>query len=210
MCKQLWIISMKNFMTFCLMHLNCLAPSIIQLKKIHISICGSSGWKSWHQNSSYWKLNSRDANKGELLEFVKKKKNMNVRISHYLKLGGVVEAWMDGLLIGHNSCNFGRKNLLFLQIFVVCEMGFFKQNAIKDHLWASLKLDTLDALMKISLCNIEMDIWTKRRFSRCGKTWKIIGFLFLNNCQSLNLNCTLMGTFWILNSKKRNMKNCSS
>jgi hypothetical protein len=40
---------------------------------------------------------------------------------------------------------------------VIYEMNFLKQNAIKNHLWASLKLDTLDALMKVTLYNIKMD-----------------------------------------------------
>jgi hypothetical protein len=34
---------------------------------------------------------------------------------------------------------------------VIHEKGFSKQNAIKNHLQASLKLDTLNILMKVSL-----------------------------------------------------------
>jgi hypothetical protein len=40
---------------------------------------------------------------------------------------------------------------------VIYETNFSKQNATKNHLWASLKLDTLNALMKVSLYNIKMD-----------------------------------------------------
>jgi len=123
MCKQLWIISMKNFMTLCLMHPNCLVPSIIQLKKIHISICGSSGWKSWHQNSSYWKLNSRDANKGELLEFVKKKK-------HECENKSLFEAWrccgsMNGWFVNWSQLmQLWKKVLVILRNIFICENGF--------------------------------------------------------------------------------------
>jgi len=37
----------------------------------------------------------------------------------------VVEAWMNGLLIGHTSCNFGKKNLLFHKYCYLWE-GFFQ------------------------------------------------------------------------------------
>jgi hypothetical protein len=51
-----------------------------------------------------------------------------------------------------------RQNVLAIPTsLVIYEMDFSKQNAIKNHLWASLKLDTLDALMKVSLYNIRMD-----------------------------------------------------
>jgi hypothetical protein len=36
----------------------------------------------------------------------------------------------------------------------ICERGFSKQNLIKSHLRTSLKLETLDALMRISCANI--------------------------------------------------------
>jgi hypothetical protein len=47
-----------------------------------------------------------------------------------------------------------QKNLLSIAI---CEKGFSKQSVIKSHLWVSLKFDTLDVLIRISLCNIGMD-----------------------------------------------------
>jgi hypothetical protein len=47
---------------------------------------------------------------------------------------------------------------------VICEKGFCKQNAFKNHLQTSLKLNTMDALMKVSLCNIKMDNCTKGVF----------------------------------------------
>jgi hypothetical protein len=36
----------------------------------------------------------------------------------------------------------------------ICERGFSRQNLIKNHLRTSLKLETLDALMRISCANI--------------------------------------------------------
>ena len=44
-----------------------------------------------------------------------------------------------------------------LQKIAICERGFSKQDFVKSHLQASLKLDTLDALMQISLCKIELE-----------------------------------------------------
>ncbi len=60
---------------------------------------------------------------------------------------------MSDLLIGHTSCNFGKKYLLFLQILLFMRGAFPN----KSHLQGSLKWDTLNALMRVSLCNIEMD-----------------------------------------------------
>jgi hypothetical protein len=60
---------------------------------------------------------------------------------------------MTDLLIGHNLCNFDKKYLLFLQILLFMRGAFPN----KSHLQGSLKLDTLNALMRVSLCNIEMD-----------------------------------------------------
>ena len=39
----------------------------------------------------------------------------------------------------------------------ICERGFSKQNAIKSHLGNKLNLKTLDALMQVSLCGLEVD-----------------------------------------------------
>jgi hypothetical protein len=58
------------------------------------------------------------------------------------------------------------KYLSFLQV-AICEKGFSKQKSIKNHLWASLKLNTLDALMQISLCGIEIK----------NKDWRVISEL---------------------------------
>jgi hypothetical protein len=39
----------------------------------------------------------------------------------------------------------------------ICERGFFKQNLIKSHLCISLKLEIIDALMRISCANIPIE-----------------------------------------------------
>jgi hypothetical protein len=39
----------------------------------------------------------------------------------------------------------------------ICEKGFYTQNLIKSHLHTSLKLETLDALMRISCANIPVE-----------------------------------------------------
>lgn len=52
---------------------------------------------------------------------------------------------------------------------VIYEMDFSKQNAIKNHLWASLKLDTIDALMKVHCTTLEWIIWIGMQSLRCGE-----------------------------------------
>jgi hypothetical protein len=66
---------------------------------------------------------------------------------------------MSGLLIGYTSCNFAPKILVIHTSISICEGDFSKHNAIKNHLRASPKLDTLYALMKVSLYNIERAIF---------------------------------------------------
>ena len=39
----------------------------------------------------------------------------------------------------------------------ICERGFSKQNASKSHLFNRLNLKTLDALMRVSLCELDVD-----------------------------------------------------
>jgi hypothetical protein len=39
----------------------------------------------------------------------------------------------------------------------ICEKSFSKQNLIESHLRTSLKLETLDALMRISCANISVE-----------------------------------------------------
>ena len=43
-----------------------------------------------------------------------------------------------------------------LLVIIICERRYLKENAIIESLQASLKLDTLDALMCVSLCGIEV------------------------------------------------------
>jgi hypothetical protein len=83
-----------------------------------------------------------------------------------------MEAWINGLLISHTSCHFDKTYSLFIQVLLFMETNFSKQNAIKNQLWASLKLDTLDALMKVSLYNIKMDNMDWNAIFEVWGTWK--------------------------------------
>ena len=61
-----------------------------------------------------------------------------------------------------------------------CERGFFKQHTITSHLCIRLNLKTLDALMRVSLCGLEvyaMD-WATI-FKHLGETCKTEGHLRL-------------------------------
>jgi len=52
----------------------------------------------------------------------------------------------------------------------------------KSHLWASLKLETLDTLMQVSLCDIKCEKRNWRAVLKCNatwKNWKIPSFLFI-------------------------------
>ena len=65
---------------------------------------------------------------------------------------------MRGIPIGHISSNFDqqKKKFSFLQVLQFVKGASSKLNAIKSHLQASLKLDSLDhALMRVSLNMIE-------------------------------------------------------
>jgi hypothetical protein len=50
-----------------------------------------------------------------------------------------------------------RKVMMILVSTAICERGFSKQNVIKSLLRTSLKLETLDALMRISCANIPLE-----------------------------------------------------
>ena len=50
-----------------------------------------------------------------------------------------------------------QKFILIPSSIVICERGFSKQNAIKTYLHNRLNLKTLDALMHVSLCGLDVD-----------------------------------------------------
>jgi hypothetical protein len=50
-----------------------------------------------------------------------------------------------------------QKIILIPSKIAICERGFSKQNASKSHLRNGLNLKTLDALMQVSLCGLEVD-----------------------------------------------------
>ena len=74
-----------------------------------------------------------------------------------MRLGAYVVAIWNDTQIGLNLCNFGKKIILIPSSIAICERGFSKQNAIKSHLRNKLNLKTLDALMWVSLCGLEVD-----------------------------------------------------
>ena len=69
------------------------------------------------------------------------------------------------------------KNCHTLKYRNLCRGGFSKQNAIKSHLRASLKLDTLDASIWVSLSGREVENMDWRQYFSYGATWGIGGFL---------------------------------
>ena len=52
-------------------------------------------------------------------------------------------------------------------------MEILKKNAIKNHLRASLKLDTLDALMQVSLCGTKLESTNLGQYLNYSATWGI-------------------------------------
>ncbi len=65
-------------------------------------------------------------------------------------------------------------------IIAIYEKGFLEQNVIKSQLWTSLKLESLNAMMQMSLCMIELE----------NMDWKVIFELWCNmrKWKSLNLH----------------------
>ena len=113
-----------------------------------------------------------DANRGEVLEFVN-------FLRHVCDTKPLCKAWWFCEGINEWYVNWPLLTKLWqytLDIpssIEICERGFSKQNAIKshvlNHLLATLKLDTLDALMRVSLCGLKLvidwreviDLWLK-------------------------------------------------
>ena len=78
-----------------------------------------------------------------------------MKTNHYTRHGNFVGASTIGIPKWLHLMKLYLKILVNSSSIVVCERGFTKQNAIKSHLQASLKLDSLDVLMRVSLCMIE-------------------------------------------------------
>ena len=70
-----------------------------------------------------------------------------------------------------------QKTRLTPSSIAICERGFSKQDAIKYHMRNRLNLTTLDALMRISLCGLEMDAMDQATIfnvQRNMRDWKIL------------------------------------
>jgi hypothetical protein len=78
-----------------------------------------------------------------------------------------------------------QKLILIPSSIVICERGFFKQNAIVSHLCNRLNLKTLDALMWVSLCGLKWMQWFGLPSSTFGETCKTNRYL----CSVDNNNC---------------------
>jgi hypothetical protein len=73
------------------------------------------------------------------------------------------EAWEFAGITPEWSINWPRLSNLWRRVMMIpvstglCERDFSKKNLIKSHLRTSLKLETLDALMRISCANIPVE-----------------------------------------------------
>jgi type IV secretory pathway TrbL component len=72
------------------------------------------------------------------------------------------------LVISHGTLI--TKILVIPMIIAIYEKGFLEQNAIKSQLRASLKLESLNAMMQMSLCVIELE----------NMDWKVMFELWCN------------------------------
>ena len=67
------------------------------------------------------------------------------------------------------DCYFG------LASTTICERGFSDQNWVTNDRRSRLKLETLDALMRVSLCGLPMEIWIGLEFLTLGNQPKTGG-----------------------------------
>ena len=93
---------------------------------------------------------------GECLELVETMREM-------ISNKSLFEAWEFACITPEWSTNWPaliklwRKVLVIPVSIAICERGFSKQNLIKNYLRSSLKLVTLDALMRILCVNIPIE-----------------------------------------------------
>ena len=86
-----------------------------------------------------------DASRVELLKFCK---NFKAWMWEQIIVWGMAILWGHQWVVyqlATSHGNLGKKKLVKPSSTEICDRGFLKQNSIKSHLWASLKLDTLDA-----------------------------------------------------------------
>jgi hypothetical protein len=97
-----------------------------------------------------------DMCKGELMGFTE-------TLQHECEIGTIFKDWR---ICGSNlewHTNWPKlmqlwyKVILISSSIIIYMRGFFKQNAIKNHLCNRLNLKTLDAFMWVSLCGLEVD-----------------------------------------------------
>ena len=97
--------------------------------------------------------NDRDACRAEMLEFVE-------TIRHECPQKSIHEAWalcgctLEWKTNWPNLIKLWQKMLVIPASTAICERGFSKQNIVKSALRSRLHLNTLDALMRVSLCGL--------------------------------------------------------
>ena len=115
-----------------------------------------------------WNNDIANQCKREILEFVETLMNV-------CEWNGIHKAW---LFCGTNQefmqswptmMKLWQWILIILASTVICECGFSKHNWVKSDRKSRLKLETSDALMRVSLCSLPMETmdWT-----RIFDTWK--------------------------------------
>ena len=118
-----------------------------------------------------------DMCKGEILEFTE-------TLQHKCENKSIFEAWCicDSNLEWHTNwlklIQLWQKVIFIPSSKAICDRGFSKQNAIKNHLCNRLNLKTLDALMRGSLCGLEVQ-WIGLPSSTLGETCETKGYLCL-------------------------------
>ena len=70
--------------------------------------------------------------------------------SRHLQISKAIAISIVELRLG-NDCNFG------LASTTICERGFSKQKWVKSNCRSRLKLETLNALVRVSLCGLPME-----------------------------------------------------
>lgn len=82
---------------------------------------------------------------------------MNMKTKTFSNHGAFVGIAITSITIGHFLWTCGKRYLFFWQAQPYVNKDFIHKNAIMSHFLSHLKLDTLDALMCMSLFGIEVD-----------------------------------------------------
>jgi hypothetical protein len=157
MCKELfmlWTIVSQTFQYS--MRPNFLALVIIQVMIVtesQIPNCGSKGY-CWSFNTLKKRRTCVRENSWNLRKHCDMHECENKTIFEAWRICGSNLEWHTNW---PKLMQLWQKIILIPSSIAICERGFSKQNAIKSHLRNRLNLKTLDALMRVSLCGLEVD-----------------------------------------------------